>query len=131
MLYAMVEKYYDILLWVWLISGFGIIITHLIFILIRVKEKKRKKLRKIRKKNRNLTILVGMMLLMASCSGSKHAGQYLVSIRAEKDTIQYVDSRMQVDSIITRALDGDLMGKKKPYFEIKNSEVFIYVEKKK
>ena len=77
-----------------------------------------------------VSILIAILLLLASCAGSKHAGQYLVSIRAEKDTIQYVDSRAKVDSMISRALDGDLMGKRKPYFEIKNSEVFIYVEKK-
>lgn len=76
-------------------------------------------------------MLIIMICLLASCAGSKHAGQYLVSVRCKKDTIVYVDTRIQVDSIITRALDGDLMGKKKPYFEIKNSEVFIYVEKKK
>ncbi len=85
----------------------------------------------IRRKQRNLKIIVIALFAFASCTGSKHAGQYLVSVRGEKDTICYVDTRAQVDSMITRALDGELMGKRKPYFEIKNSEVFIYVEKKK
>jgi len=85
----------------------------------------------IRRKERNLKLLAVAFLVFASCSGSKHAGQYLVSVRGENDTLTYVDTRAQVDSIVIRALDGELMGKRKPFFEIKNSEVFIYVEKKK
>ena len=85
----------------------------------------------IRRKERKLKLLAVAFLLFASCSGSKHAGQYLVSMRGSTDTLVYVNTRAQVDSIVYRTLDGEMMGKRKPFFEIKNSEVFIYVEKKK
>lgn len=100
-------------------AGFGAAVTLALFSFIRRKE-------------RNLKLFAACLLLaFTSCTGSKHAGRYLVSVRAfGKQKIDIVQTRTEADSIVTRALDGELMGKRKSFFEIRNSEVFIYVEKK-
>lgn len=73
---------------------------------------------------------------MVGCSAPRIAGHdYLTTVTLRGETEKFwLQSTEQVDSLL-RIYEIDvksetLIGEIKPFFEIKNSEIFIYTEKK-
>lgn len=77
--------------------------------------------------------LLGLaVVLLVSCSPGKMVGTgYLVSVKQHgKTEIMKVNTRHEADSIYRAAIGADPLGKEDPFFEFRNSETFIYIEKK-
>lgn len=77
-------------------------------------------------------LLLIAVVLMAGCSPGKMVGTgYLVSVKQDGHTeIQKVATRHQADSIYHATVGTDPLGNDDPFFEFRNSELFIYIEKK-
>jgi hypothetical protein len=80
----------------------------------------------------HIVLVSAYLLLVAGCSPGELVGTgYLVSVTQQGQTTNHrVDTRAEADSIYREAVGADLMGELVPFFEVKNSEVFIYVEEK-
>jgi len=69
---------------------------------------------------------------MFSCSPGQLVGTgYLVSVKQNGEITNHrVDTRAEADSIYNALVYPDPLGKHDPFYEFRNSELFIYIEKK-
>ncbi len=100
--------------------------------LIMITSKKVKEKAVLKRWLRMRGLLIISVVLLAGCSPGKMVGTgYLVSVKKDGHTqIQKVATRHQADSIYRATVGTDPLGKDDPFFEFRNSELFIYIEKK-
>jgi len=77
-------------------------------------------------------LIIVAVVLITSCSPGQLIGTgYLVSVKQHgKTEILKVATRHEADSIYRAAIGTDPLGKEDPFYEFRNSETFIYIEKK-
>jgi hypothetical protein len=70
--------------------------------------------------------------LMFSCSPGQLVGTgYMVSVKQEgKTEVLKVNTRAEADSIYNALVYPEPLGRHDPFYEFRNSETFIYIEKK-
>lgn len=80
-------------------------------------------------------LIVGILLLLSSCAMQKNFSGYLLTVTPNSASTQvhYLKNTTEVDSVVLKSTGLEIDSKKlinaHLYFDIKNGEHYIYVEK--